>query len=446
MISKKGLPRAQSRGQELFAKAKKLIPGGTQLLSKRPDRYAPAVWPCYFDRAKGVEVWDLDSNHYIDMSNNSVGACILGAADPDVDAAVNEAIKKGTVSTLNCPEEVELAELLLELHPWAEMCRFARTGGEAMAVAVRIARGASNKDIIAFCGYHGWHDWYIAAQHASRDALRGHLRAGLDPRGVPRALEGTIFPFHYNNIEELEAIVTKHGKELGAIVIESVRDSEPKDGFFKKVRGIADQLKIPLVIDDISAGFRLCTGGAHLLYDLVPDIAVFAKGMSNGYPMAAIIGKKTTMEAAEKCFISSTYWTERVGPVAALATIKKHRKLKVHEHLIRLGGLMQEGWTKAAKEAGLPITVSGMKPMSHFSISCEEPQLAHTYFTQEMLKRGYLAGVDFYVTYAHTEEHIKKYLVDCAEVFKEIQKALADGTLKEKVGEDAASAGFKRYT
>ena len=434
-----------TRGQELFAKAKKLIPGGTQLLSKRPDRYAPSVWPCYFDRAKGVEVWDLDENYYIDMSNNSVGACILGAADPDVDAAVSEAIRKGTVSTLNCPEEVELSELLLELHPWAEMVRFARTGGEAMAIAVRIARAASGKDVVACCGYHGWHDWYIAAQHGSRDALSGHLRAGLDPCGVPKVLEGTVFPFHYNNIEELEAIVSAQGKKLGAIVLEPIRDQEPRDGFLEKVRGVADDLHIPLIVDDISAGFRLCTGGAHLYYGLTPDIAVFAKGMSNGYPMAAIIGKGLFMEAAERCFISSTYWTERVGPVAALATIKKHRTRKVHEHLIRLGGLMQEGWIKAAKAASLPMVVSGMKPMSHFGIQCDEPQLTHTFFTQEMLKRGYLAGVDFYVTYAHTEEHIKKYLTDCGEVFTEIQKALEDGTLKEKVGTGAASAGFKRY-
>lgn len=434
-----------SKGHHLYKRAQELIPGGTQLLSKKPDRYLPEGWPNYFSSVHGVEVTDLEGKSYIDMSNNSVGACILGASDPDVDAAVKNAIDGGTISTLNCPEEVELAELLLELHPWAEMVRYARTGGEAMSVAVRIARAASEKDVIAFCGYHGWSDWYIAAQHESKDALSGHLRAGLEPTGVPKALKGTIFPFHYNKIEELEEIVKNHGKYLGAIVMEPIRGEEPEDGFLQKVRSIADTLGIPLVIDEISAGFRLCTGGAHLLLDLEPDIAVLAKAMSNGYPMAAIIGKKSVMEAADKCFISSTYWTERVGPVAALATIKKHREKKVHEHLIRMGEMVREGWKAAAKSAGLRVQVGGMKPMSHFEIKCENSQEAHTLFTKLMLEKGFLASTDFYATYAHTESHVRDYLDACREVFGVIAESLKSGNVKQMIEGSAAMAGFKRY-
>ncbi len=433
------------KGQNLYEKAKKLIPTGTQLLSKRPERFLPTGWPAYYDRAKGVEVWDLDGNKYIDMSISAVGSCILGMADKDVNKAVMNAVKNGTMSTLNAPEEVELAELLIELHPWAEMVRYTRTGGEAMAVAVRIARAASGKDIVAFCGYHGWSDWYVAAQLESSSALEGHLRSGLDPAGVPQALKGTVYPFHYNKLEELKDIVSKHGKNLGAIVMEPIRGQEPKDNFLLEVRKIADTLGIPLIIDEISAGFRLTCGGAHLLYNLKPDIAVLGKGMSNGYPMAAIIGIKDVMMAAGKSFISSTYWAERIGPTAALATIKKHRKYKVHEHLMHMGTLVQDGWKQAAESAGLPLEVSGMKPMSHFTMKCDSPQAAHTYFTQEMLARGFLASPDFYATFAHTEKHVSKYLRSCEEVFGEIAASIKEGTLQQKISGEAARDGFKRY-
>src|ERR1035438_10074076 len=172
-------------------RARRRIPGMTQLLSKRPDMFSLGVWPGYYSRAQGVEVWDLDGNRYIDMSIGGIGANVLGYADPDVDAAVIEAIRRGVSSSLNCPEEIELADLLCELHPWAEMARYTRSGGESMAVAVRIARAHTGRDKLAFCGYHGWHDWYLAANLGSDHALEGHLLPGLAPNGVPKSLAGT---------------------------------------------------------------------------------------------------------------------------------------------------------------------------------------------------------------------------------------------------------------
>lgn len=405
------------KGQDLYKKAKALIPGGTQLLTKRPEYYLPEGWPSYYAKAKGVEVEDLDQNTYIDMTRNGVGACILGAADPDVDAAVKSAIDAGSMSTLNCPEEVELAELLCELHPWAERVRYARTGGEAMAVAVRIARAATGKDVIACCGYHGWHDWYLAANLVSRDALTGHLRANLEPAGVPQALRGTIFPFRYNAIEELNAIVEREGERIGIIVMEPIRDHAPTDRFLEKVRAIADRIGAVLIFDEISAGFRLTTGGAHMTLGTQPDIAVFAKAMGNGYPMAAIIGRASAMAGAEKSFISSTYWSERTGPVAAIATIRKHRKYKVHEHLDRIGTLVQEGWKAAAKSAGLSITVGGIPPLSHFAIADDASKEAQRAFTRAMLTKGFLADTGFYPTFAHNESHVTRYLKAVEEVF-----------------------------
>lgn len=433
-------------GQQLYIKAKKRIPGGTQLLSKRPEMHLPDRWPSYFSRAKGVEVWDLDGNRFIDMSINGVGACILGVGDPDVDAAVQNAISAGTMSTLNCPEELELADLLCELHPWANMVRFARCGGEAMAMAVRIARAHTRKDVIAFCGYHGWHDWYLAANLAEETALDGYLLPGLEPAGVPRGLLGTAFPFRYNHIEELQEIVEKNRDRLAAIVMEPIRDHQPTPDFLEGIRKIVSNTGAVLIIDEVSAGFRLNTGGAHLLFGYQPDIAVFAKAISNGYPMAAIIGRGEIMDSAQRTFISSTYWTERIGPSAALATIRKHLRNEVSRHLVDTGQRVQKGWLDAASRAGLPIEVGGIPPLSHFVIQTNQSQEAHTLFTQLMLEKGFLAGRGFYSTYAHKDEHVESYLNAVNDIFGTIALFLKQGNIREQLKGPVAHSGFRRLT
>ncbi len=228
-------------------RAAKRIPGMTQLLSKRPDRFSYGIWPGYFSKADGVDVWDLDGNRYIDMIIVGIGANVLGYADKDVDGAVLSAIKAGVSCSLNCPEEVELADLLCELHPWAEMARFTRAGGESMAVAVRIARAHTKRDLIAFCGYHGWHDWYLSANLGGSGALEDHLMPGLNPLGVPKALSGTAFPFHYNKLEELESICAKQGDKLAAIVMEPIRNDNPLPGFLEGVRALCDKYGILMI-------------------------------------------------------------------------------------------------------------------------------------------------------------------------------------------------------
>lgn len=438
-------------GPALYRKAKALIPGGTQLLSKRPELFLPEQWPSYYSRAQGVTVWDLDGRAYTDMSHNGIGACILGAADPDVDAAVKSAIDRGTMATLNAPEEVELAERLCALHPWAEQVRYARTGGEAMAIAVRIARACTGRDVVAFCGYHGWHDWYLAANLAEDRALDGHLLPGLDPAGVPRALRGTAWPFRYNHLDELEALADRHGDDLAAIIMEPVRGEAPAPGFLDGVRALADRLGAVLIVDECTAALRQNTGGAHLLYGLRPDVAMFAKGLSNGYPMAAVIGTRAVMEAAQDTFISSTYWTERIGPVAALATLAKHEAEEVPAHLDRIGRRVQEGWRRAADAAGLAVHVAGIPPLAHFTIDAREhgaeaSRAAHTVFTQELLKRGYLAGRGVYATFAHTEADVDAYVAEVAEVFSRIADAMADERLQAILEGPLAHNGFKRLT
>jgi glutamate-1-semialdehyde aminotransferase len=433
-------------GQNLYLKAKSRIPGGTQLLSKRPEMLLPDLWPGYYSRAKGVEVWDLDGNRYVDMSYNGVGACVLGAADADVDAAVKAAIDAGSMSTLNAPEEVELAELLCELHPWAGMVRYARSGGEAMAIAVRIARAQTGRDHVAFCGYHGWHDWYLAANLGEDHALDGHLLPGLEPAGVPRGLQGTAIPFRYNQGEDLESIVAALPNKLAAIVMEPIRNHEPKGNFLHRVREIACRVGAVLIFDEITAGWRLNSGGAHLLYGVEPDIAVFGKAMSNGYAMSAVIGRRPVMEAAQKSFISSTYWTERVGPTAAIATIRKHRRWNVAKRLIEIGQLVQSGWEAAAKRANVTLEIGGIPPLSHFSLVGELEHEARTLFTQLMLERGFLATNSFYASFAHQEQHVDNYLESVEEVFNLIGAGLRGGNLTSQLLGSVVHTGFQRLT
>jgi glutamate-1-semialdehyde aminotransferase len=432
--------------QDLYKKAKRLIPGGTQLLSKRPEMFLPDFWPAYYAKAKGCKIWDLDGKKYVDMSYMGVGACTLGYADTEVDKAVKKAIDKGSMTTLNSPDEVELANVLIKLHPWAQMVRYGRTGGEAMAIAVRIARAKSRKDKVLFCGYHGWHDWYLSANLASDKALDGHLLPGLLPLGVPRSLKGTSFPFVYNNTESFLKLIKAHKKEIGAIVLESVRNAYPQKKFLQAVRNAADDLKVPLIVDEITAGFRLNLGGAHLLFKLKPDIAVFAKGMSNGFPMAAIIGTKEVMEAAQDSFISSTYWTDRIGPAAALATIEKMRNNDVARRLVHSGKEIKNGWQKLAEKHGMRIEIGGMDPIGHFSFKHEKPLVLKTLFTQKMLEKGFLATTAFYASFAHTDKDISSYLEAADSAFGFIARAAQGSNPEKYLNGPVCASGFKRLT
>jgi len=429
---------------EMQMKAKEFIPGMTQLLSKRPDMFSMGVWPGYYSRAKGCSVWDLDDNRYTDMSISGIGANILGYADDDVDEAVIEAIRGGSSSSLNCPEEVELAELLCELHPWASMARFTRSGGEAMTVAVRIARAHTQKDVVAFCGYHGWHDWYLSANLGTENALGEHLITGLDPRGVPQGLKGTAHPFRFNHIEELEKIVAAHGKELAAVVLEPIRNLSPTPEFVQGVREIATDCGAVLIVDEISSGFRMNTGGAHLLLGYDPDMAVFSKSLGNGYPIAAVIGKESVMQSAQRTFISSTCWTERTGPAAALATIRKHGSENVGDHLMKLGQQVQDSWKELLSKHGIPGQVSGMLPMSHIDFQTPYPMETKALFIQLMLEKGYLASNLYYAMHAHSGDHISGYLKAVDSVFQEIARAVKDGSVRKLLKGSPSSTGFRR--
>ena len=407
-------------GQKLWKKAKTIILGGNSLLSKNPNLFLPNKWPTYFSKSKGCKVWDLDNKSYVDMSLMGVGTNTLGYSNNEVDNAVKKVIKKGNLTTLNCPEEVLLAEKLLNMHPWAEKVKFARTGGEANAIAIRIARSASGKQNVAFCGYHGWHDWYLAANLRNKKTLDSHLMPGLDPLGVPQNLRNTSFGFEYNNFNQLKKLVDK--ENIGVIKMEVARSTQPNINFLKKVRGLATKKNIVLIFDECTTGFRECFGGLHKLININPDMAMFGKALGNGYAITAILGKKSIMDSAKRSFMSSTFWTERIGPVAAIKTLEIMEREKSWKKISYLGKKLFLIWKKLSKKHNLAIDISGLPSVAKFNFKSKNAQAYKTFITQEMLKHKFLAANAVYLSTAHNEKVLEKYSEYLDEIFYKISE------------------------
>lgn len=429
-------------GQKLWKRAKQVIPGGNMLLSKRAEMFLPEQWPAYFSKAKGCKVWDLDGNEYIDMSIMGIGTNILGYGHPEVDAAVQQTVAAGNMSTFNCPEEVYLAEKLIELHPWADMARLARSGGEANAIAIRIARAASGKDKVAVCGYHGWHDWYLSANLGDDENLAGHLLPGLEPKGVPQNLRGTVFPFNYNNFAELEALVNTH--DIGVIKMEVVRNKGPEDNFLHKVRKLATDRGIVLIFDECTSGFRQTFGGLHQLYGVEPDMAMFGKALGNGYGITATIGRREIMEAAQSTFISSTFWTERIGPTAALKTLEVMERVKSWDTITQTGLDIRHRWQKLANKHGLKIEHWGLPALTGFTFQSPNALAYKTLITQEMLSKGYLAGNSVYVSTAHTPEIVEAFFEALDPVFALVKQCEEGRDILSLLKGPICHGGFKR--
>ena len=429
------------KGQKLYSKAKQIVAGGNMLLSKRPEMFLPEQWPSYFSKSKGCEVWDLDGNKYIDTLMMP-GTNSLGYNYVEIDEAVKETINSGNMSTLNAPEEVELTERLVELHPWADMARFARSGGEANSVAIRLARAASGKDNVAFCGYHGWHDWYLASNLSDTKGLDGHLLPGLDPLGVPKNLKDSVYPFEYNNFGRLEELVKT--KNIGVIKMEVYRNKEPENNFLHRVRKLANEFNIVLVFDECTSGFRKNYGGLHKLYDVEPDVAMFGKALGNGYAVTAVLGKREVMQAAEKSFISSTFWTERIGSSAALATLKVMEKEKSWEKITSIGENINREWMKLSEEYELPIAINGLAALTTFTFKSENALAYKTLITQEMLKKGFLAATAVYACTAHSPAIIKEYLENLKPIFQMIKECEEGRDVMELLEGPIAHNGFKR--
>ncbi|WP_129242326.1 aminotransferase class III-fold pyridoxal phosphate-dependent enzyme [Achromobacter veterisilvae] len=429
-------------GQKLWKRAKQIIPGGNMLLSKRAEMMLPDQWPAYFSKAKGCRVWDLDGNEYVDMSLMGVGTNSLGYGNHEVDMVVRQVVELGNMTTLNCPEEVYLAEKLIEMHPWADMARFARSGGEANAIAIRIARAASGRDKVAVCGYHGWHDWYLSANLGENENLAGHLLPGLEPNGVPQNLRGTVFPFTYNNYAELEALVSAH--DIGVIKMEVVRNKGPEDNFLQKVRKLATDRGIVLIFDECTSGFRQTFGGLHKMYGVEPDMAIFGKTLGNGYAITATIGRREIMEAAQSTFISSTFWTERIGPAAALKTLEVMERTKSWETLTKIGLGIRESWQKLADKHRLKIDQWGLPALTGYTFQSPNALAYKTLVTQEMLAKGYLAGNSVYTCTEHTPEIVEGYFAALDPVFALVKECEDGRDVMGLLNGPVCHGGFKR--
>ena len=432
-------------GQKLYRRAKKIIPGGTMLLSKRPENFLPELWPSYFSKAKGCSIWDLDANKYTDMSIMGIGTNILGYANDKIDSQVIDAIKNSVASTLNCPEEVELAERLIDINPWSDMVRLARTGGEINAVSIRIARAATGRDKVALCGYHGWHDWYLSTNLNSKEALSDLLLPGLEPKGVPKALEGTTIPFAYNDIQSLKKIFDENKGEIAAIKMEVSRNDPPKDNFLKNVRDLATKNDCVLIFDECTSGFRETFGGLHQKYDVEPDLALYSKALGNGYAISALVGRASIMESAQSTFISSTFWTERVGPTAALATLREMENIQSWKIITEMGYYIRERWQELADSTNLDIKIWGLPALSGFSFNSKNDNLYKTLITQEMIDKNILAANSIYVSTAHTKKIIDHYLDQLSLVFEKIALIESDKiNINDCLNSKEAFTGFKR--
>jgi glutamate-1-semialdehyde 2,1-aminomutase len=436
---------APRNGPELWQHARTVISGGTGLLSKRAEMFDAKSWPSYFSRCNGSDVWDLNDRRYVDCAGG-VGAILLGYADPDVTAAVTRRLSLGTYCSLVSPQEVELADRLLSLHPWAGKVRYARGGGDGMNMSVRIARAATGRSGVAFCGYHGWHDWYLAANLGENDALNGHLLPGLDPKGVPRELKGTALPFKYNDFASFEAALAKLGDNLACVVMEPMRSQLPKDDFLTKIAARCRAAGGVFIVDEVTSGLRFGHPGAMARLGIEPDVVVYAKAMSNGFPFGAVIGREPIMAAADGSFISSSYWTDGVGPAAALAVLEKVERLGVQQIIWARGERLQNSLRAlAARHTACKLVVGGMPaiPTMVFDLGPDTP-LAQTLYVRKMRERGFLVATYHYVMLAHDEARIEAMLRAAEESMGEIAEIITRGTLAEESGVARGLRGFTR--
>ena len=428
---------------QLWQEAKKFILGGNMLISKRPDMFLPNLWPTYYSKAKKIYVWDLNGKKYIDFIF-AVGQSTLGYSNDLIDKEIKKKIESGNMTTLNCHEEVELAKKLVKLHPWADKVKFARSGGEANALAIRIARSAckKNKDHIAICGYHGWHDWYLSVNLKSKNALNSHLLPGLSPIGVPKELKNKTHAFEYGDFDQLTQLNKVH--KLGIIKMEIARNNFPNTDFIKKVRKFCDKNKIILIFDECTTGFRNTLGGLHLTTKIYPDLAMYGKALGNGYAISAVVGKKKIMDKALKSFISSTFWTERVGFVAGLKTIEIMEKKKTYLKLIKNGKYLISKWKELSLKHNLGLQINEMPSICSFNFK-KNNNLLKTFISKEMLKKGYLASNMVYISIYHDKKIIDKYIKELDLVFKKI-KLISNNKNKilKKISSVKIKNSFKR--
>ena len=426
--------RSLARSLELKAKAGKLIPSYTQTFSKGPTQFVQGVAPVFLARGEGCHVWDVDGNEYIDYPM-ALGPVILGYNYPAVTEAVTRQIQDGTIFSLSHPLEVEVAEILVDVIPCAEMVRYGKNGSDATSGAVRLARAYTGRDIIACCGYHGWQDWYIGT--TTRD------------KGVPQAVRDLTVPFEFNNLASLERIFAEHPGQVAAVIMEPVGTVEPQVGFLEKVRQLTAREGALLVFDEIITGFRLALGGAQEYYGVTPDIACCGKAMANGYPLAAIVGRREVMQLFDEIFFSFTFGGEVLSLAAAKATIGEMRKKKVISHLWEVGRRLRDGYNVLANEFGLASNTEcvGLPPRTTTAFTDESGEVSlelKSLFQQECLKRGVLFSGGHNVSYSHTHADIDQTLRVYRTAMEICAVATKEGDVRQRLEGEPVQPVFRQ--
>ena len=409
--------------EALLERALKVIPLGSQTFSKSLTQYPRGVSPFFLQRGQGAHVWDVDGNRYLDFVN-ALACVTLGYADPDVDNAVRAQLENGVSFTLAHPLEVDVAELLVEMVPSAEQVRFGKNGSDATSAAIRVARAHTGRDRIAVCGYHGWHDWYIGS-------TARHL-------GVPKAVRDLTHSFPYNDLNALDALLRRHPGEFAAVIMEPMNVSWPAPGYLEGVKALAQAHGALLIFDETITGFRYHNGGAQALFGVTPDLSTFGKGLANGYPVSAIVGRADVMRVMEDIFFSGTFGGETLSLAAAKAVLTKLQREPVITHLNRLGEQLGDG-VKALidqQDLGDVFDFSGhptwtfllMKDAHGFSAFDIK-----TLYLQELFAQGILSLGTHNLSYAHTSADVQHLLNIYADLLPRIAQAARHGELRKQL-------------
>jgi len=417
------MPYPMNQSNDYLRRAKGLIPGQTQTFSKRASWFVEGVYPTYLKRGNGCLVWDADGNKYTDLIMG-LGAVTLGYCYTKVDWAIMRQLRDGIIFSLPHPLEVELSELLNSIIPCAEMVRFTKTGSLATQAAVRAARAFTGRSKIAYRGYHGELEWYAITTER--------------PKGIPEVYGDYMLQFDYNDIGSLERVFTKNPNQIAAVIMEPVIFDNPKSDFLHQVKWLAQNHGALLIFDEIVTGFRMVLGGAQAFFDVVPDIATFGKGMANGMPLAAVVGRADVMRECEEIFFSSTFGGECLSLAAAVATIKEMRSKNTIRHVWEMGSRL----TGSLLDAGIATTGYSCRPAI---IIPNETVETRSLFMQECLKRGILMhSFAINLCYEHKEEDIDCVARACIEAYEVVQKAVNEGNVSEKLEGKIIQPAFRR--
>jgi glutamate-1-semialdehyde aminotransferase len=410
-----------AESERWLARARDLSPAATQTLAKGPGQYVRGVAPVYADRGKGGRLWDIDGNEYVDWQMG-IGPLVLGYCNEAVDDAVREQLARGITFSLVHPLEVEVAEMVRDLVPNAEMVRFSKTGCDVTTAAVRLARAATGRSKVLCCGYHGWHDWYVATtdRHA----------------GIPEVTRDLTFTFSYNDLASLERSLDE---DVACVILEPVVFEEPRADFLSEVRRLCHANGSLLVFDEMWTGFRIALGGAQERYDVAADIACFSKAIANGMPLSALTGRRDVMRLLERdVFFFTTFGGEALSLAAAKATMTELRARDVPRQLEKQGTKLRDGVRAIARDLGMDyVSCVGLpaRTMVAFAAAGEaagaNPLEMKSLAQQELLRCGILWGGFHNVALAHSDADVEHTLASWRQVLPIVQRAVREGRVRE---------------